>query len=191
MVEFIKDTHTYLVDGIIVPSVSTILSQTIFVDKYKDVPDFVLQRAAEFGTAIHSAIEHESDNDLTDEQQVVYKRWLKLKAKHNIKAVEQEQIIHLGHQYAGTFDMMAEINGELCLVDIKTTYNLDKEYLSWQLSLYAYAKQFGGKLVAIWLPKRKGAELVEIEPKPHYEIDKLLEVYYALQENQDDLHTDW
>lgn len=191
MVEFLKDTHTYLVDGIIVPSVSTILSQTIFADKYKDVPDFVLKKAAEFGTAIHNAIEHESDDDLTDEQQVVYKRWLKLKAKHNIKAVEQEQIIHLGHQYAGTFDMMAEINGELCLVDIKTTYNLDKEYLSWQLSLYAYAKQFGGKLVAIWLPKRKGAELVEIEPKPHYEIDKLLEVYYALQENQDDLHTDW
>lgn len=191
MVEFLKDTHTYLVDGIIVPSVSTILSQTIFADKYKDVPDFVLQRAAEFGTAIHNAIEHESDDDLTDEQQVVYNRWLKLKTKHNIKAVEQEQIIHLGHQYAGTFDMMAEIDGELCLVDIKTTYNLDKEYLSWQLSLYAYAKEFGGKLVAIWLPKRKGAELVVIEPKPHYEIDKLLEVYHALQDNTNDIHTEW
>ena len=191
MVEFLKDTHTYLVDGIIVPSVSTILSQTIFADKYKDVPDFVLQRAAEFGTAIHNAIEHDSDDGLTDEQQVVYNRWLKLKAKHNIKAVEQEQIIHLGHQYAGTFDMMAEINGELCLVDIKTTYNLDKEYLSWQLSLYAYAKEFGGKLVAIWLPKRKGAELFEIEPKPHYEIDKLLEVYYALQDNTNDIHAEW
>lgn len=191
MVEFLKDTHTYLVDGIIVPSVSTILSQTIFADKYKDVPDFVLQRAAEFGTAIHNAIEHESDDDLTDEQSVVYQRWLKLKDKHNIKAVEQEQIIHLGYDYAGTFDMMAEIDGELCLVDIKTTYNLDKEYLSWQLSLYAHAKQFGGKLVAIWLPKRKGAELIEIEPKPHYEIDKLLEVYHALQENKNDIHAEW
>jgi hypothetical protein len=191
MVEFIKDTHTYLVDGIIVPSVSTILKDTIFADKYKDVPDFVLRNAAEFGTAIHNAVEHESDEGLDETQYLVYSRYLKLKDECGINPIEQEQIIHHHFDYAGTFDMIAEINGEKCLVDIKTTYILDIEYLSWQLSLYAYAKQFDGKLYAIWLPKRKGAKLVEIPHKTHYEIHELLEVYHALQKDRNDDQAEW
>jgi hypothetical protein len=75
--------------------------------------------------------------------------------------------------------MEAIIDGDMSLVDIKTTYKLDREYLSWQLSFYELAtgKQFE-KLYCIWLPKRKGAELVEIERKSKEDIMKLLEVYY-------------
>jgi hypothetical protein len=191
MVEFIKDTHTYLVDGVIVPSVSTILKEVVFSDKYKDVPDFVLKRAAEFGTAIHDAIEHNDSILLNDEQQVVYDRWLALKDTHNITPVKHEQIVHYEKEYAGTFDMIAMIDGEECLVDIKTTYNLDVEYLSWQLSMYALAYGFSGRLYAIWLPKKRPAQLIEIKYKEQYEIDELLEVYYALQENRTTDQEQW
>ena len=71
--------------------------------------------------------------------------------------------------------MIANIGTDYCLCDIKTTASLDKEYLSWQLSLYAYAygKEFD-KLYAIWLPKKDLGKLVEIERRSKEEIEKLL-----------------
>lgn len=191
MVKFIKETHQYLVDGILVPSVSTILKETLFADKYKDVPEFVLQKAAAFGTAIHDAIEHDDSSSLDPDQMIVFDRWKNLQESKNIEPVKQEQIVHHEKEYAGTFDMIAKINGEECLVDIKTTYQLDKEYLSWQLSMYAYAYGHTGKLYAVWLPKRKDAQLVEIPAKPEEQIIELLEGYNALQELTDDIHSDW
>jgi hypothetical protein len=191
MVEFVKDTHQYLVNGVLVPSVSTILKETIFADKYKDVPDFVLRKAAEFGTAVHDAIEHGDDLLLDEVQQTVYDRWLALKEKHKIVSIKHEQIVNYEMEYAGTFDMIATINGEECLIDIKTTYNLDLEYLSWQLSMYALAYGFAGKLYAVWLPKRKAAQLVEIKYKEYYEIHELLEAYHALQKDRDDDQAEW
>jgi hypothetical protein len=81
--------------------------------------------------------------------------------------------------------MIAMIQSFNSLTDVKTTYHLDREYLSWQLSMYerAYMKLYNkpqfDKLYCIWLPKRKGAELVEIERKSEQEIIELIEVYYA------------
>lgn len=190
-VEFIKDTHTYLVDGIVTPSVSTILRATIFADKYRDVPEHVLQNAAFFGTAIHHAVEHDSDMLLDDEQVKVFDRWKRLQKTHNIVPLKQEQVVHYGLDYAGTFDMIGSIDGNEALIDIKTTYNLDKEYLSWQLSMYAYAYGFDGDLYAVWLPKRKGAKLVKIERKEEHEIKELLEAYYVLQRHEDELDIQW
>ena len=179
MVEFIVDTHQYLVDGILVPSVSTILGATIFKDKYNSVPSDVLAKAAHFGTQVHLAIETSEWLHLSDEEFIVYERWLKLKKQEQITPIEHEQVVNHGYDYAGTFDMIADIKSERCLVDIKTTYNLDREYLSWQLSMYELAKgERFDKLYVIWLPKRKGAELVEIERKSEDEIKGLVRGYY-------------
>jgi hypothetical protein len=179
MIEFIEETHTYLVNGIIVPSITTILSATLFKDKYGNVPPHILKRAAEFGTGVHKAIETGEWLPLDDKQYEVYMRYLKLVKRANIKPLAHEKIVSYETLYCGTYDMEAIIDGDMSLVDIKTTYNLDREYLSWQLSFYELAtgKQFE-KLYCIWLPKRKGAELVEIERKSKEDIMKLLEVYY-------------
>ena len=74
--------------------------------------------------------------------------------------------------------MIARIGEDLCLCDIKTTAELDLEYLSWQLSFYELAtgKTFD-KLYAIWLPKKELGELVEIERKPRKELLRKLEEY--------------
>ena len=55
LLEFIEETHTYVCDGLIVPSVSTIL-KTKFND-YVGVSKEVLNRAAELGSNLHLAIE--------------------------------------------------------------------------------------------------------------------------------------
>ena len=54
--EFFEDEHLYLVDGVIVPSITQILSHR-FGRKYAHVRRDVLERAAQAGTAVHEAIE--------------------------------------------------------------------------------------------------------------------------------------
>ena len=56
VLEYFDDTHTYLVDGIIVPSITQIL-KIKFKNKYSGVDQKVLNRASERGTEVHEAIE--------------------------------------------------------------------------------------------------------------------------------------
>ena len=167
MIEFIEEEHIYLVDGVIVPSVSQILHK-VFPNKYKDVPKWILENKATYGTKVHKAIE-DIEQGIEFECDSVYiqesiKQYNKLKKENDLNVVEQEQMIHYEKYYAGRFDMIAKIKDQLCLCDIKTTTELDKKYLSWQLSMYelAYGKQFD-KLYCIWLPKGALGKLVEIE----------------------------
>ena len=56
MIEFLEEPHIYLVDGIVVPSVSEIL-HFIFPDKYKNVNKAILEAKAKYGTQIHESVE--------------------------------------------------------------------------------------------------------------------------------------
>ena len=180
---FIEDTHRYLYKGVLVPSVSEIL-HFIFPDKYKGVDKETLNNKAKYGSTIHEYIEmfekgrYEELPQLDLYQKLSFKQYCKLVAKYDIQVLEQEKMIHYEDIYAGRFDMIANIRGDKCLCDIKTTAELDMEYLSWQLSLYefAYGKKFK-KLYAIWLPKKKVGALVEIKRKTKKEIMKLLKEF--------------
>lgn len=190
MIEFIEESHTYLIDGVITPSVSEIL-HFIFPDKYKNVNQKVLNQKAEYGSKVHEAIEClEQNKDLPKldiNQEFSLGQYKRLKEKNNINVLMQEQIINYQTEYAGRFDMVAMVNGKLSLCDIKTTAQLDKEYLSWQLSFYELAnmsmyhtEQFE-KLYAIWLPKKGYGELIEIERKS---INELLRVIKEFKESR-------
>ncbi len=177
MIEFIESSHTYLLDGVIIPSVSNILSTVLFPNKYSAVNPAVLERAAQFGTNVHKAIETGFDLFLTEQEQEVYDRYLELVIKHNIKPSINERIVNT-NDYAGTLDMIGHVGFDLSLLDIKTTYQLDKEYLSWQLSFYEYAYGFKfEKLYCIWLPKKGKAQLVEIQRKTEEELLAVIQEY--------------
>ena len=190
MIEFIEQEHLYLVDGVITPSVTQIL-QFLFPDKYKDVPPEILAKKAEYGSILHKVIEIAEQEQMFNIEQIKYKieginyiiensfeQYLKLKEKYRIKVLEQEQIVAYKNLYCGTFDMIANVNNKKSLIDIKTTAELDKEYLSWQLSFYELAKgkQFE-KLYVIWLPKKSLGELMEIPRKSKEELLEVLEQY--------------
>ena len=179
MIEYIDEIHTYLIDGIIVDSVTQILS-LIFPNKYKNVPEWILKRKADYGTEVHKIIEM-IENKEEPKISSIYvsealKQYLNLKEKYKIEVLEQEQIVGYKDIYAGRFDMIAEIGGEQCLCDIKTTVEVDREYLSWQLSLYelAYGEKFD-KLYCIWLPKGGLGKLIEINRIEKDEIERKLE----------------
>lgn len=186
VVEFISKTHQYLINGIIVPSVSQIL-HFIFPDKYKNIDKAILNKKAEYGTVIHKAIENLENNEELPElnyiQEASIEQYLKLKAKYNIEVLEQEQIVSYKYDYCGRFDMIANIDSYYSLADIKTTAELDKEYLSWQLSFYELAsgKHFD-KLYVIWLPKKELGQVVEIERKSEEELLNKLKEYLENKE---------
>lgn len=164
--EYIDEGHIYLYDGVIIPSVSDLL-RFIFPVKYKGIPERVLSEKAQFGTNIHDAIERFEKGleiSLKPQEEIVFEQYLKVKAKHNIKVLEQEEIICWNGRYAGRLDMIAEIDGKVMLVDIKTTAKLDIDSLRWQLSYYkmAYGKKIDG-LACIWLPKNDIGRLYEID----------------------------
>ena len=177
-IEYIEEAHIYLKSGIIIPSVTQLLEK-VFPDKYKGIPKEILEKKATYGTQVHQLIEdYENGKEYQIDSvyiELSFKQYLEIKKENNIEVVSQEEIVHYKDYYAGRYDMIANVNNELCLVDIKTTAKLDREYLSWQLSLYelAIGKKFD-KLYCLWLPKKGIGKLIEIERKNIKEIEKML-----------------
>lgn len=178
MIEYIEEAHLYLYDGVIIPSVSQILHEKVFPKKYNGVPRWILERKADYGTEVHSLIEKIEQGQEYEASSIYIQesigQYEKLKEKNNFKVVEQEQIVCYQGLYAGRFDMIIEMDGKRCLCDIKTTAELDKDYVSWQLSMYelAYGEEFD-KFYCLWLPKGGLGKLVEVEK---IEKEKILEI---------------
>lgn len=174
VIEYIDETHTYLINGVIVPSVSQLLKR-VFPDKYKDVPRAILERKAEYGTIVHEAIERLENASkmppMNIFQELALIQYKKLKERNGFAVVDQEKIVHFQDRFCGRYDMTIKLDDRLCLADIKTTAKLDHKYLSYQLSLYelAYEWTFNtdpfpfARFYCLWLPKNELGQFVEIE----------------------------
>lgn len=195
MIEFIEETHTYLYNGVIIPSVSEILG-FIFPNKYKDIPTEILNSKAEYGSLVHKLTE-ELDNGKTIEElkkeyqfsyviEVSLEQHLKINKEWGIETISQEQRVCYKGLFGGTYDKEAYVKSELSLIDKKTTAELDKEYLSWQLSYYELAKgKKYKKLYVEWLPKKELGQLVEIERKSKEELLNKLKEYLKYKEDKE------
>lgn len=148
--EYIDDGHIYLVDGIIVPSITQML-KTRFGGKYDGVNREVLRQASTKGTQVHEAIEkyckygEESDLQELHDFKFLQKRY-GFEVKDNEVPVILEdksgQVIA-----AGRLDIVLEMDGKIGGADIKRTSVLDKDYVGLQLNLYrlAYLQSYGVK----------------------------------------------
>lgn len=183
---FLENEHIYLKKGIILPSVTQIL-QLIFPDKYKNINSKILEKKSIFGTTGHEIIEHldVSNPDIVKKTissiqnkdlEICIREYVRLCKTFKIEPLEHEKKVSYEYLYAGTLDLIANVDGIESLCDIKFTAELDKEYLAWQLGMYALAlgKEFK-KYYCIWLPKKQLGQLVEILPKTKEEILKKLE----------------
>lgn len=136
--EYDDESHTYIVDGVIVPSVTQILAVK-FGNKYAEIDAVTLQRAAERGTAIHEAIETYCKTGIESAIREVH-NFRFLQKHYGFNVLENETPIIIIDKSipkaAGRLDLVLEIKGETALADIKTTATLDKEYLAYQLNLY-------------------------------------------------------
>ena len=173
-VVFDKDEHTYTLNGRILHGITGMLSRQLFADKYKDIPAFVLQRAAERGTMIHEDCEFADATGL-EPQTTEGRNYLELRKDFTVLC--NEYTVSDNEFFASNIDCVWEKDGEVVLADIKTTSHLDEEYVAWQLSIYAYLFELQNphlkvaRLFAVWL-RDEIAKLVEVERKPTAEIIK-------------------
>lgn len=153
--EYEEDTHTYIADGVIVPSVTQVLNIK-FGGKYASVNPSILNRAANRGTAIHEAIEDccKGNEELLSIKEVRNFRFLKKHYNFNVLENETPIVITKGGTpiVAGRLDLVLGINGVNALADIKTVATLDKEYLAYQLNLYriGYMQSYGAEIKELY-----------------------------------------
>lgn len=181
--QFDEVKHEYTYNGLVLPSVTHIINE-ILPDKYSNVNKRVLNEKAKFGTKGHKIIECLDVRDIESAQkhvreiknkdlEICLREYLRLVIKYDIKPLKHEMKINYGYLYAGTLDMIADVNRELSLIDVKFTNTLDYSYLSWQLGMYSLAlnrELHFDKYYCLWLPKGNLGQLVEIQPKGEYEI---------------------
>ena len=145
--EYIDETHTYLVDGVIVPSITQCL-KIKFGNKYAGIDSSTLKRAADKGTEVHEAIENYCVSGMeSDLPEVKNFKFLQKQYAFSVSGNEKPVILFAGDIpiMAGRLDLVLIMSGKVGLADIKRTSTLDKEYLSYQLNLYriAYRQSYG------------------------------------------------
>lgn len=92
------------------------------------------QEAASIGEKAHSWIESYIKGDAPDmpedrEVQVAINAFLQWADEHKVKFISSERIVYSRkHDYVGKMDIEAEVDGRLCLIDIKTSRSLHRTY---------------------------------------------------------------
>ena len=86
--EYIEDDHIYLVDGVIVPSVTQILKKR-FGGMYSHVDKITLGKAADAGTKVHKSIEEYCrDGTKSDLEELRGFKWLQ--KQYNFRVLQNE-----------------------------------------------------------------------------------------------------
>ena len=144
LLEYIDETHTYIYDGIILPSVTQIL-KIKFGNKYAGVSKRVLDEASEKGTAVHLAIENYEKKGIDDLNCTELRNYKFLKRSFNFECLNNEVPIVLfldGKPVcAGRIDLVLKEHGDVGIGDIKRTSVFDKEYVAYQTNLYRIGYQ--------------------------------------------------
>lgn len=151
VLEYLDDTHTYIVDGEIVPSITQIVQDVLQSNsRYQLVNQAILEEAKNKGTEVHKAIEDWCKSGKESNLPEVHNFDFLRRKAYNFTVVDNEVPVILFNSQkhpvgAGRLDMVIEMNGQLGGVDIKRTSSLNREYVTLQLNLYriAYRQTYG------------------------------------------------
>jgi len=125
------------------------------IEQAKDQHRQAKQKAASLGSAVHEWVEKwthgenpvipaEPYDDFTEEDidKIVngIMAFLKWVNEHNVKIVHAEKLIYSKkHEYVGTLDAIAEVDGKLCVIDYKTSKGI---YTEMRYQTIAYKKAY-------------------------------------------------
>ena len=161
---FDKENHTYKLGDDYLQGITGLLNKHLFPNKYAKVPSEILKKAASKGSFIHECCE------LVDTLGIIpnvleAQNYIKLKEKNNLTTIANEYLVTDCKNFASAIDVVLD---DYSLADIKTTAEFDSEYVSWQLSIYAYLFELQNptlkvnKLFGIWL-RDTTAELIQVD----------------------------
>ena len=125
VLEFEASTHTYRLDGKVIPGVTSVLKSIGLID-YSFIPQDVLQSAARRGKLVHQALQYYAEGKLDERSldpaiagYVVAGIRFHEESRLTVANIEQ-RVCDPVRRYAGTFDLDCVIAGELWLIDYKT-----------------------------------------------------------------------
>ena len=147
-------------EGVYYPSVTTILQympkNKFFEGWLKDVghnADYIMKKAGKEGTQVHEAAEKlvlgeevawMDDYGNAKYSQIVWEMILKFAEfwkTNKPELISSEDFVWSDeHKYAGTADLVVKLDGQIWLLDLKTSNSLHKSY---DLQLASYAKALG------------------------------------------------
>lgn len=165
-IQFIEESHEYFLGDLKLRGISHLYGKHINPDKYSDVPESVLKKAAERGTRIHD--ECRQADLFGHAESTESKNYIELMQDNGFKVLESEYLVTDFQHFATAIDKVCTLNDKVCIGDIKTTYVLDEDSLKWQLSICAYLFELCNptikveKLFGIWLRDDK-KKIVEID----------------------------
>jgi len=148
--EHFKSTAGYEIDGIWYPRVTAIVSikaKPALYKFYGDQKSFkageaVKSKSAEEGTLLHETIEailNKKEVAIPDLIKPAVNAFLDLQRQIEITPIKiEERVVSKKHRYAGTLDVLAKVDGKLCIVDIKTSNSIYRDY-NIQTSAYVQA----------------------------------------------------
>lgn len=213
-VRFNEETHTYLRGEQRLSGITSLIHQVLQLGVYPDATDYVLKvqipKAGYYGSCVHKAIQlwDELGIECTEFPEKQHPTAGTLPAQEvseelnsyrdllcGLRTVACEYTVDYGNFASQIDSVKADEDDEIFLVDYKTN-NLQyypggraglEEYLSWQLSCYAFMferlnnKKVAG-LIAIWLRKGEGERWV-IERKPDEQVKCLLDTLVTLTDH--------
>lgn len=189
-VTFIEESHQYFIGKKELKGVTGTLIKKAFPDTYKNIPESVLKKAAERGGLIHNTFETFCsifDADIkkypnpTEELQAFHS----MLVAFDLHYVASEYLVTDGENFASAIDgVFADNEGNIYLVDYKTTATLHYDNVSLQLSIYAkwFEEQNPDlkvkEIVCMWFKNGQS----KFQPLPRvadYQIDDLIAAYLA------------
>lgn len=189
-VTFIEESHQYFIGKKELKGVTGTLIKKAFPDTYKNIPESVLKKAAERGGLVHNTFETFCsifDADIkkypnpTEELQAFHS----MLVAYDLHYVASEYLVTDGENFASAIDgIFADNEGNIYLVDYKTTATLHYDNVSLQLSIYAkwFEEQNPDlkvkEIVCMWFKNGQS----KFQPLPRVsdeQIDDLINAYLA------------
>lgn len=139
ILEYIDETHTYIFNGEILPSITQIL-RVKFGNKYNGISEEVLKRASELGTNMHQMIQdyEEHNIDYVGDTELRNYKFLKKYHKWEVERCEVPIVLIIDDKPigAGRLDLLVKKDGKLGILDLKRTSSFDRDYVAYQTNLY-------------------------------------------------------
>ncbi len=150
-VENFKNANGYEIEGIWYPRVTSIISiksKPALYRYYAELPSFkvgeaIKTRSAEEGTLVHTTVEAILKKEpvaIPDSIRPAIAAFMEFYNQHTVVPLKiEERVVSKKHGYAGTIDVLAEVNGQLGVLDIKTSKAIYRDH---HLQTAAYVEAF-------------------------------------------------
>lgn len=136
--------HTYTnAEGLELSGITGIIKQFICPNVYADVPAEVLESARIRGNKLHSLLELYANGtfaNVTEEDAEIIENFNAMAlALEDYTCLASEYVVSNNELTASPIDLLAlDYEGNLTIIDLKTSHSLNVEFVTWQLNFYRY-----------------------------------------------------